>query len=62
VTTLLILLPICAGLAIWILPLDAISAGSLAVLAALVEVGLWVQMLVRFDFDRSGLQFSQQRN
>jgi NADH-quinone oxidoreductase subunit M len=62
VTTLLILLPICAGLAIWILPLDAISAGSLAVLAALAEVGLWVQMLVRFDFDRSGLQFSQQRN
>jgi NADH-quinone oxidoreductase subunit M len=62
VTTLLILLPIGAGLAIWILPLDAISAGSLAVLAALVEVGLWVQMMVRFDFDQSGLQFEQQRN
>jgi NADH-quinone oxidoreductase subunit M len=61
-TTLLILLPICAGLAIWILPLDAISAGSLAVLAALVEVGLWVQMLARFDFDQPGLQFSQQHN
>ena len=61
-TTLLILLPIGAGLTIWILPLDSISAGSLAVLAALVEVGLWVQMLVRFDFGQPGLQFEQQRN
>jgi electron transfer flavoprotein alpha subunit len=36
-TTLLILLPIGAALLIWLLPLNAISAGSLAVLAALVE-------------------------
>jgi NADH-quinone oxidoreductase subunit M len=62
VTTLLILLPIGAALAIWVLPLNQVSAGSLAVLAALVEVGVWVQMLVRFDFDQSGLQFEQQRN
>src|SRR6266496_2593051 len=61
-TTLLILLPIGAALVIWVLPLNPISAGSLAVLAALVEVGVWVQLLVRFDFSRSGLQFEQHRN
>jgi NADH-quinone oxidoreductase subunit M len=62
VTTLLILLPIGAALLIWVLPLNQVSAGSLAVLAALVEVGVWVQMLARFDFDQAGLQFEQQRN
>jgi NADH-quinone oxidoreductase subunit M len=62
VTTLLILLPIGAALVIWVLPLNPISAGSLAVLAALVEVGVWIQLLVRFDFGQSGLQFEQQRN
>jgi NADH-quinone oxidoreductase subunit M len=62
VTTLLILLPIGAALVIWVLPLNPVSAGSLAVLAALVEVGVWVQLLVRFDFNQSGLQFEQQRN
>jgi NADH-quinone oxidoreductase subunit M len=62
VTTLLILLPIGAALLIWLLPLNPISAASLAVLAALVEVGLWIQLLVRFDFGRSGLQFEQHRN
>jgi NADH-quinone oxidoreductase subunit M len=62
VTTLLILLPIGAALVIWLLPLNPVSAGSLAVLAALVEVGVWIQMLARFDFDQTGLQFDQQRN
>ena len=61
-TTLLILLPIGAALVIWLLPLNPISAGSLAVLAALVEVGVWIQLLVRFDFHRSGLQFEQHRS
>jgi len=60
-TTLLILLPIAAALVIWILPLNPISAGSLAVLAALVEVGVWVELVVGFDFDRTGLQYEQQR-
>ena len=61
-TTLLILLPIGAALVIWLLPLNPVSAGSLAVLAALVEVGVWIQMLARFDFGQTGLQFEQQRN
>src|SRR5207244_5971088 len=42
------------------LPLNPVSSGSLALLAALAEVGVWVQMLVRYDFAKSGLQFSQQ--
>jgi NADH-quinone oxidoreductase subunit M len=61
-TTALILLPIGAALVIWLLPLNPVSAGSLAVLAALVEVGVWIQMLARFDFGQTGLQFEQQRN
>src|SRR5919201_4476163 len=60
--TLLIIVPLAAALIIWALPLNRISAGSLAVLAALVEVGLWIQLLVRFDFSRRGLQFEQHRS
>jgi NADH-quinone oxidoreductase subunit M len=59
VTTLLITLPLAAGLLIWILPLNRTSAGSLALLAALAEVGVWIQLLARFDFNHGGLQFSQ---
>src|ERR671936_107258 len=55
-------MPLAAALVIWILPLNRVSAGSLAVLAALAEVGVWIQMVVRFHFDHSGLQFDQQRN
>jgi NADH-quinone oxidoreductase subunit M len=62
VTTLLICLPLGAALLIWALPLNRVSAGSLAVLAALAEVGVWIQMLARFDFDKGGLQFAQRRN
>jgi len=62
VTTLLIVLPLAAALVVWLLPLNNVSAGALALLAALAEVGIWIQLLVRFDFARSGLQFSQQRN
>src|SRR5881398_3345830 len=61
-TTVLILLPLAAALVIWVLPLNDISAGALALLAALAEVGVWIQMLVRFDFGQSGLQFAQQRS
>ena len=58
-TTVLIAVPIAAALIVWLLPLNYISAGSLALLAALAEIGLWIQMLVRFDFDQGGLQFAQ---
>jgi NADH-quinone oxidoreductase subunit M len=62
VTTLIILLPLIAALVIWVLPLNDISAGALALLAALAEVGVWIQMLARYDFGQGGLQFAQHRN
>ena len=58
-TTTLIFLPIALALVLWILPLDRVTAGSLAVLGALVEVGLWVELLVRFDFGSRALHFDQ---
>ncbi|CAN5316707.1 NADH-quinone oxidoreductase subunit M [soil metagenome] len=61
-TTLLILLPMAAGLLIWLLPLNRISAGSLALLAALAEIGVWIQLVARYDFERGGLQFDQQHD
>src|SRR6266550_4088786 len=61
-TTLLIVLPLAAALVIWVLPLNDVSAGALAVLAALAEVGIWVQLVARYDYGRGGLQFAQQRN
>src|ERR671928_1115816 len=61
-TTLLICLPLGAALVVWILPLNRISAGSIAVLAALAEVGVWIQLVARFDFGKGGLQFAQRRN
>jgi NADH-quinone oxidoreductase subunit M len=57
-TTLLILLPLTAALLVWVLPLNRVSAGSLALLAALAEVGIWIQLVARFDFEAGGLQFS----
>ncbi|MFL5950944.1 MAG: NuoM family protein [Gaiellaceae bacterium] len=57
-TTLLICLPLAAALILWVLPLNPVSAGSLALLAALAEIGVWVQLVARYDFARGGLQFS----
>jgi NADH-quinone oxidoreductase subunit M len=59
-TTTLIFLPVAAGLLLWVLPLPRSWVGSLALLVALAEVGLWVDTLVAFDFDEPGLQFEQQ--
>jgi NADH-quinone oxidoreductase subunit M len=61
-TTLLIVLPLAAALVIWVLPLNDVSAGALALLAALAEVGVWIQLVARYDFGRGGLQFAQQWN
>jgi NADH-quinone oxidoreductase subunit M len=60
VTTVLICLPFAAALLVWLLPLNPVSAGSLSLLAALAEVGVWIQMLIRYDFTKGGLQFDQQ--
>jgi len=61
-TTLLIVLPLAAALVIWLLPLNDVSAGALALLAALAEVGVWIQLVTRYDFGQGGLRFSQQWN
>jgi NADH-quinone oxidoreductase subunit M len=60
-TTILILFPIGAALAVWLLPWSNQAAGSLALLAALIEVGVWINALVRFDFG-AGLEFEQQHS
>jgi NADH-quinone oxidoreductase subunit M len=62
ITTVLIFMPIAAGLLIWMLPLSRHATGSLAVLAALVEVGIWIEQAARFDFSKPGLQFEQQHS
>jgi NADH-quinone oxidoreductase subunit M len=58
-TTVLILFPMAAALVVWLLPWSSQAAGSLAVLAALAEVGIWINALTRFDFG-AGRQFEQQ--
>src|SRR3954452_8371465 len=58
-TSLLIWLPIGGALVVWVLPLSRYATGSLAVLVALAEVGIWIEQAARFDFSQSGLQFSQ---
>jgi len=61
-TTLLVCLPIGAALVIWVLPLSRYATGALAVLVSLLEVGIWIEQAARFDFQRSGLQFSQRQS
>jgi NADH-quinone oxidoreductase subunit M len=58
-TSLLIWLPIGGALVVWLLPLSRYATGSLAVLVALAEVGIWIEQAARFDFSRSGVQFSE---
>src|ERR671935_2194784 len=61
-TTALILIPLGGALLVWLFPWDAFTAGAIAVLTALAEVGLWIESLIRFDFDRGGLQLKQRTN
>src|SRR2546430_3779206 len=61
-TTALILLPLGGALLVWVFPWDAFTAGSIALLVALGEVGVWIEALVRFHFDRGGLQLDQRTN
>ena len=61
-TTALILLPLGGALLVWVFPWDSFTAGSIAVLVALGEVGLWIDSLVRFNFDKGGLQLDQRTN
>ncbi|HWG56032.1 MAG TPA: NADH-quinone oxidoreductase subunit M [Gaiellaceae bacterium] len=52
-TTALILLPLVAALAVWVLPLPGRVAGAVAFLVMLAELALWGGAVARFDFERS---------
>jgi NADH-quinone oxidoreductase subunit M len=56
-TTMLIFLPVGAAVLLWVLPLPRYWVGSLALLAALAEVGVWIDTLIAFEFGERGLQF-----
>jgi NADH-quinone oxidoreductase subunit M len=49
-TSVLIFLPVAGALLVWLLPLSRFWAGSIALLVSLVEVGVWIEVLVDFDF------------
>ena len=60
-TTLLIVVPLVAGLLVWGLPLSNESTAGLALLAALAEVGLWAGGARNFDFSSQEPQYSATR-
>ena len=57
--TILIFLPVGAALLIWLTPMPRFWIGSLALLVSLVEVGIWIVAVSRFDFE-GGIQFDHQ--
>jgi NADH-quinone oxidoreductase subunit M len=59
IVTILIFLPVAAGLACFVFPVGGQYVAAFGALAALVEIGFWIDALARFDFSR-GLQFEQQ--
>ena len=59
--TALILIPVGGALLLWLIPFSRFWTGSIAFLISLVEVGLWIDMLVRFDFS-GGIQFEAQQS
>jgi NADH-quinone oxidoreductase subunit M len=60
-TSALILLPVAGALVVAVLPLPRIATAGLALLVALLEVGLWVVAAVNFDWDEGGLQLGTSR-
>ena len=60
-TSLLIVLPIVGALVVFVAPLPREGTAALAVLVALIEVGIWIGMLAGFDFSTGQLQDSAQR-
>lgn len=55
-TTALILLPVVGALVVAVLPLPRMTTAGLALLVALLEVGLWIVAATRFDWEAGGLQ------
>ncbi|HEY8773489.1 MAG TPA: NADH-quinone oxidoreductase subunit M [Gaiellaceae bacterium] len=58
ITTTLILLPLGGALLLWVVPMPRVWIAPTALLISLFEIGFWIEALVRFDFERGGLQES----
>jgi len=58
-TTSLITLPFAGALAVFLLPASKKWVGSLALFVALVELGIWISSVFRFDFGSAKIQFEQ---
>src|SRR5207247_10871121 len=61
-TTILIFLPVAGALLVWVAPLPRFAAGSFAALVSLIEVGIWITSIGKFDFGSPGLQLDQRRS
>src|SRR5947207_15938062 len=61
-TTALNVIPLVAPVFGWLLQWDSFTAGAIALLVALAEVGVWIESLIRFHLDRGGLQLDQLTN
>ena len=55
-TTTMILLPLIAAAVLWVVPMPRVWVAPAALLVSLFEIGFWIEALVRYDFDRGGLQ------
>ena len=49
-TTILIFLPIAGALVVWLVPMPKPWVASLATLVSLLEVGVWIVAVEKFDF------------
>jgi NADH-quinone oxidoreductase subunit M len=58
-TTILIVLPAAAALLVAVAPFTTYWLGSLAALASLIEVAVWITAVGKFDFGSSSLQLDQ---
>ena len=58
-TTSLISFPLAGALAVFLLPASRKWVGSLALLLALAELGIWIASALRFDFGSARIQFEQ---
>jgi NADH-quinone oxidoreductase subunit M len=61
-TTILIFLPVAGALVVWLVPMPREWVGSLATLFSLVEVGVWIIAVERFDFSSGALQLDQRHS
>ena len=60
-TTLMIAVPLVGALVVWAAPVSRESTASLALLAALAEVGLWLGSIRNFEFGSDAQQYSTSR-